>query len=145
MNTKQTAEIRMIRLNTGEDIIASCLMEVKENLIVLSNPMRVILRRIGERNQSMLIMMPWLPLELIEEDMATINYNDVITIFKPKDSFVEYYQGTVEQYHKSLNDSEEFDFEDNMMEESYDEDELEEDDVMEELQSLTKVKKNLMH
>lgn len=99
--TEQTG-IKLIRLNTGEDIIANCIDDEANNTIMIGNPMRVVVRRLSESSQSMLVMMPWLPLEIIEEDLATINYQDIITVVEPKKSFIEYYNNMVDQYKVSL-------------------------------------------
>lgn len=99
--TEETG-IKLIRLNTGEDIIANCIDDEANNTIMIGNPMRVVVRRLSESSQSMLVMMPWLPLEIIEEDLATINYQDIITVVEPKKSFIEYYNNMVDQYKVSL-------------------------------------------
>lgn len=99
--TEQTG-IKLIRLNTGEDIIANCIDDEANNTIMIGSPMRVVVRRLGESIQSMLVMMPWLPLEIVEEDIATINYQDIITVVEPKKSFIEYYNNMVDQYKVSL-------------------------------------------
>jgi hypothetical protein len=48
-------------------------------------------------SQSVFMMMPWLPIEVIKEDSAIIYNSDVITMFDPKDSLVEYYQNMVNE------------------------------------------------
>jgi hypothetical protein len=136
----QISDIKLIRLNTGEDIIANCIMDEENGLVTIGNPMKVIVKRINEKGQSMLIMMPWLPLELVEEDLATINYNDIITVVAPKKSFVEYYFNTVEQYQELIEQKEqdrELEFGDDEIED------VEEttDEVLEEMLELIKDKK----
>ena len=101
MNEEQQI-VKLIRLNTGEDIIASCLIDEETGAVLLGSPMKVYLRRITEAGQTVLVMMPWLPLELIEEDYATINYGDIITMVEPKQSFVRHYQETIIQYQAVL-------------------------------------------
>jgi hypothetical protein len=101
MNEEQQI-VKLIRLNTGEDIIASCLIDEETGAVLLGSPMKVYLRRLTEAGQTVLVMMPWLPLELIEEDYATINYGDIITMVEPKQSFVRHYQETIIQYQAVL-------------------------------------------
>lgn len=138
--TEETG-IKILRLNTGEDIIANCIDDEANNTIVIGSPMRVVFRRLSESSKTVLIMMPWLPLEIIEEDLAIINYQDIITVVEPKKSFIEYYNNMVDQYKVSLqtlNDQDIFD------EES--EDEEIDEDTMQEMIDLMKERKNkLLH
>jgi hypothetical protein len=131
--------IKIIRLNTGEDIIAHCINDEANGTMLLSSPMRVVVRRMSETTtQSMLIMMPWLPLEIIEEDLATINHQDIITVVDPKDSFIEYYSNTVEDY-KNLIDSKS---DDELFSSEFEEDEEYDEETVQEMLDLLKEKKN---
>jgi hypothetical protein len=38
-----------------------------------------------------MMMLPWLPIELIKDNTATIYSSNVLTIVDPKDALVEYY------------------------------------------------------
>lgn len=133
--TEQTG-IKLIRLNTGEDIIANCIDDEANNTIMIGSPMRVVVRRLSESSQSMLVMMPWLPLEIIEEDLATINYQDIITVVEPKKSFIEYYNNMVDQYKVSLETMKDQDF----FGEEQEDDEIDED-MMQEMLDLLKERK----
>jgi hypothetical protein len=64
-------------------------------MIKLTNPMRLIFRRLPT-GQTMMLIAPWLPNELIEEDHAIIANSDVLTFFSPKNKLVEYYNKMVE-------------------------------------------------
>ena len=44
-----------------------------------------------------MMMMPWLPVELIKENIANIYGADILTMIDPKDDLIEY-------YHNSVND-----------------------------------------
>jgi hypothetical protein len=89
---------KIVRLNTGEDIIGACLIDDDNSCISIENPMKVYIKRMANANKTMLVMMPWLPLEIIDDDFATINYQDIITVLDPKESFIEYYTSMVEQF-----------------------------------------------
>lgn len=136
---------KLIRLNTGEDIIANCIDDNANNTILVGNPMRVVVRRLNETSKSMLIMMPWLPLEIVEDDLATISYQDIITVINPKASFVEYYNSTVEQY-KALVEAEGAE---DIFSEQFEDDEEGEIDVEESMEELLEMmrekKKSLLH
>lgn len=128
MNSQPT--IKIVRLQTGEDIISTITEDSETNMVLLNNPMRMIVKRV-ETGQSVFMMMPWLPIEVIKEDSAIIYNSDIITTIEPKDSLVEYYQNMVnESIHTMLNsDSEEMTFED---EDEYEEDyEMTEEDIKE--------------
>lgn len=135
--TEETG-IKLIRLNTGEDIIANCIDDEANNTIMIGSPMRVVVRRLGESSQSMLVMMPWLPLEIVEENLATINYQDIITVVEPKKSFIEYYNNMVDQYKISLETMKDQDI---FGDEQEEDDEMDED-MMQEMLDLIKERKN---
>ena len=94
MNNQPT--IKIVRLQTGEDIISSIIEDDNSDMVLLNNPMRMIVKRI-QTGQSVFMMMPWLPIEVIKEDSAIIYNSDIITMVDPKDSLVEYYQNMVNE------------------------------------------------
>ena len=125
MNNQTT--IKIVRLQTGEDIISSITQDVETDMVLLNNPMRMVVKRV-QTGQTVFMMMPWLPIEVIKEDSAVIYNSDIITIVEPKDSLVEYYQNMVtESIHTMLNsDSEEM-----MFDEDEEEYEMTEEDIYE--------------
>ncbi len=139
MNTKNESVYKLIRLNTGEDIIGHCMMDDVHEFVLVANPMKVIIRRLPDTDQTVLMMLPWLPLELIDEDIAEINYADIITMVKPKDSFVEYYNETVIKYEGVMEERQDesiFDYQEEESEESSF------DNMMDELLNFEEEKKN---
>jgi hypothetical protein len=136
--TEQT-QIKILRLNTGEDIIAECLLDEESNSVLVEGPMKVIISRIASEGHTMLIMLPWLPLEIIEYNLATINFNDIITMVEPKDSFVEYYYNTLDKYNALIEKREQeggLNFSDDLDEEELD------DETMEEMLEIIKERKD---
>ena len=94
-------------MQTGEDIMASMIEEQEQNeTVVLNNPMRLVFRR-QPTGQTVLMMMPWLPVELIKEDSAIIYTTDIITIVEPKESMKEYYENLVDKTIEEMMNSEE--------------------------------------
>jgi hypothetical protein len=135
-------QVKILRLNTGEDIMGSVLMDDKHRYVSIENPMRVILKRMSDKNQTMLLMAPWLPVELLIDNFATIDYHNIITVVDPKPSFSEYYNNTVGQFNEKLN-SQEMEEVDCGAYEYYDD---EEDDDNEEVQkAVTESKKAKLH
>ena len=125
MNNQTT--IKIVRLQTGEDIISSITEDVETDMVLLNNPMRMIIKRV-QTGQTVFMMMPWLPIEVIKEDCAIIYNSDIITMVEPKDSLVEYYQNMVtESIHTMLNS----DNEEMMFDEDEEEYEMTEEDIYE--------------
>jgi hypothetical protein len=86
--------VKIIRMQTGEDIMASMIGEEEEETVLLEDPMRLIYRRMPT-GQTVLMMMPWLPVELIKDNSALIYNSDIITIIDPKESMIQYYDNLV--------------------------------------------------
>jgi NDP-sugar pyrophosphorylase family protein len=86
--------VKIIRMQTGEDIMASMIGEEEAETVLLEDPMRLIFRRMPT-GQTMLMMLPWLPVELIKDNSALIYNSDIITIIDPKESMVQYYDNLV--------------------------------------------------
>ena len=86
--------VKIIRMQTGEDIMASMIGEDEEETVLLADPMRLIYRRMPT-GQTVLMMMPWLPVELIKDNSALIYNTDIVTIIEPKESMIEYYDNLV--------------------------------------------------
>ena len=86
--------VKIIRMQTGEDIMASMIGEEEAETVLLNEPMRLIYRRMPT-GQTVMMMMPWLPVELIKDNNALVYNSDIITIIDPKDSMIEYYENLV--------------------------------------------------
>jgi hypothetical protein len=81
--------VKILRLQSGEDIIASIIEDNESEMIMLDNPMHLIFKRTSQG--TMMVMLPWLPIELIKDNIATIYSSDILTMVDPKDALVEYY------------------------------------------------------
>ena len=85
--------VRIIRLKDGEDIIA--LYHLNSNgIIEMYDPMTLFYKRMSA-GKSMLLMSPWLPIELIQTNSACISMNEVLTIVEPRSALIEYYNNAV--------------------------------------------------
>ena len=89
--------IKLIRLQSGEDIIASLTEDSESNMVMLDNPMHLIFKRTSQG--TVMFMLPWLPIELIKDNIATIVTDDILTIVEPKDDLIEYYGNIINQTH----------------------------------------------
>jgi len=129
--------IKIVRLQSGEDIMADVIQHEENDTILLENPMHIIFKRIPT-GQTVMMMMPWLPIEIIKENNAIIYGTDILTIIEPKDDLVEYYGNVVVEAQQKMSEQRNFnDIEDD--EEDYD---IEEDELLE---ILKEKKKNNLH
>jgi hypothetical protein len=87
--------VKIIRLQNGEDLISDCIMDDGEEWIQLNDPMTLIVKR--SIKGTVMMMVPWLPLEVVSDNIATISFHDVLTFAEPKEDLVEYYINMVEQ------------------------------------------------
>ena len=88
-------DVKIIRLKTGQDIITGVDYENLESSseLKLYSPMLIIFRRAS--TGSTMMLMPWLPAELIVENNSTIFADEVVTIMHPKEKLISYYQDMV--------------------------------------------------
>lgn len=99
-----TPNIKIIRLQSGEDIIANYLTDEESDIVMLDKPMHVIFKRLPT-GKSVMLMMPWLPLEIIKENTALINECDILTIIEPREELITYYSELSKQSELLLEDA----------------------------------------
>jgi len=87
----ESLNIKVVRLQSGEDIIADVITD--EDVTILNNPMVIVIRRTS--TGSVMMMVPWLPVEVISDNIATLNNSEIVTETNPKDSLIEYYLNAV--------------------------------------------------
>jgi len=85
--------VRIVRLQSGEDIIAGYSGNTNTNVVVLDNPMHLIFKRTSQG--TVMMMLPWLPIELIKDNIATVLLGDILTIVEPKEDLKEYYHNVI--------------------------------------------------
>ena len=124
--------IKIVRLQNGEDIIANYQEDDGEGTVLLTNPMSLMFKRLPT-GKAVMMMCPWLPLELIDNVSAKLFVQDILSVFQPREKIIGHYNNTVIEVEKDMlmNDTEM----ENYDEEGYDEEEQEE---LEELQDLRK-------
>ena len=125
--------IKIVRLQSGEDVMAHYYADEENGTVMLDNPMHIIFKRIPT-GQTVMLMMPWLPIELIKENNAVIYDSDILTIIEPKDDLINYYGEIVLSAQERMNnppdiltaddDDDEFDESEEEDEESISGDEL---------------------
>ena len=110
------SNIKIVRLQSGEDIIANYLEDEENDTVLLDKPMHIILKRLPN-NKTIMMMMPWLPVELIKENEAIIYASDILSVFEPREDLIEHYDSVLNQFEESLNSDEEDDYEEDLDEE----------------------------
>lgn len=81
--------IKIVRLQSGEDVIA----EIKEDAngyFILTNPFTIFTKRNGEIKTSVFLT-PWLPIDIIEENLANVFMSDILTFMEPTNELIDYY------------------------------------------------------
>ncbi len=137
--------VKLIRMQSGEDIMASMFEQEDSEQVQLNDPMRLVFRRMPT-GQTVMMMMPWLPVELIKENSALVYTSDIVTVIDPKESMIRYYDKLVERTISDMADS------DKMLDQLLEEQEEEEDEsqqqeemMQELLQHIQEVKNKKLH
>ena len=136
--------VKLIRMQSGEDIMASMFEDDNSDQIQLNDPMRIVFRRMPT-GQTVMMMMPWLPVELIKENSAMIYYSDIVTVVEPKESMIRYYDKLVERTIEEMADSDKMI--NNLLEDQEGEEEMNvEEQIMDDvLQSIYEAKGKKLH
>ena len=138
--------VKLIRMQSGEDIMASMFENEESDQIQLNDPMRIVFRRMPT-GQTVMMMMPWLPVELIKENSALIYSSDIVTVVEPKESMIRYYDKLVERTIEEMADSDKMI--DNLLEEQEGEEEhaqdVQQQIIDEVIQSIHEAKNKKLH
>jgi hypothetical protein len=93
--------VKIVRLVTGEDVLADFIEDSSDGTVLLSNPMSLIFKRMPT-GQNAMHMSPWLPIELIEENIAQIHSADILTVVNPRNELVDHYNTVVDSEQNRL-------------------------------------------
>lgn len=80
-------EIKIVRLNTGEDVVAIVHQETEG--VNLVEPMVIEFHSRGQ--QTSMVMSHWLPIQLTDDNQVFVNSTCVVCIMEPNEEFLEYY------------------------------------------------------
>lgn len=136
--------IKIVRLHSGEDIIADFIEDDESSSVLLDNPMHIIFKRVPT-GQTIMMMMPWLPIELIQDNQAVILADDILTVIEPKQDLIEYYGNVVLEAQKRMERKLPFHPDNDIMDiddEEEDEESVDFDDVIE---AMRERKKGSLH
>jgi len=107
METTTNNTIKIVRLQSGEDVMADIIQYEESDTVMLDNPMQVIFKRMPT-GQTVMMMMPWLPIEIIKENNAIVYATDILTIIEPKDDLIRYYSSVVSEAQKKMEEKRNF-------------------------------------
>jgi hypothetical protein len=141
MQATTNTNIKIIRLQSGEDVMADCIEDTEQGTVLLENPMHIIFKRVST-GQTVMMMMPWLPIELIKENSAIIYDSDILTIIDPKEDLINYYGQIVISAQERMENSENIFGEDDDEEEEVVEEDIDPEELFE---LLKEKKKNKLH
>jgi hypothetical protein len=149
--------IKIIRLQSGEDIIAAYREENGEGTVLLANPMTLLFKRLPT-GKAIMLMSPWLPVELIESNATWVYTDDILSVMQPKANLIDYYNKSIKDLEiemlASSNDVDQAlssyddlpEYEGSELNDMEVEEEINEEELMEELNQLrADVKKRLLH
>jgi len=139
--------IKIVRLQSGEDVIADYTQVEGDSSVLLTNPMCLIFKRMPT-GRAVMLMSPWLPLELVEKNEAWLFEADILTIIQPKAQIIDYYTNTVKEVEEDMLQEEMHGESLTDISDEYDDEMSEEEELqaMEELEELRKdVKRKLLH
>lgn len=98
--------VKVLRLKSGEDIIAYLEQVDKLNFIV-REPMVVFVKSDMKSGKQNIIMNHWLPVPVIRNNEAFLTESEIVTILEPTTEFSEYFENAVDAIAKAKNMSEE--------------------------------------
>lgn len=121
--------IKIVRLQNGEDIIANYQEDDGEGTVLLTNPMSLMFKRLPT-GKAVMMMCPWLPLELIDNVSAKLFVQDILSVFQPREKIIGHYNNTVIEVEKDIlmNDTEMENYDE---EGDYEEDQEEQEELQE--------------
>ena len=94
--------IKIVRLQTGEDVIADYFEDDGTGQVCLNKPMSIIFKRLPGGKAAML-MNPWLPLEIVEDNKVYLFSGDIMTLMQPKSLIIDYYNSvTIESEKEAM-------------------------------------------
>ena len=128
--------IKIVRLESGEDIIANYFEDEETGVVLLNSPMHIIFKRMPT-GRTVMMMLPWLPLELIKDNQAIIGSEKILTMIEPKDELITYYNKMIVETDEIIDDD--------MLAKALEEDEDGEDEMQELIEEFKEHRKKNLH
>lgn len=91
MHQEQSSNVKFIRMNTGEDLLAEVVTDDKDEKYIIINPLKLVYL-LGERPGSMMLsLIEWVFPRICSNQQFEVYTSDVITLANPSDDIVDYY------------------------------------------------------
>jgi hypothetical protein len=93
--------IKFIRLSNGEDLISQLIeirKEEEDSYYILINPLKIVYMTGTKPGILSISLMQWVFHRVCSDQEFTIYPSDVLTMAKPTDSLMEYYQDSLEHF-----------------------------------------------
>lgn len=90
-------DVRLFRMITGEDVVALYSnFSDKDDTVTLLEPMLV--KKIKVEGKWMTTLVPWLPIDIININVATVSIYNIMIIMEPTEFFIEEYKMSVDHF-----------------------------------------------
>lgn len=91
MQENLSSNVKFIRMNTGEDLLAEVFPDDKDEKYTIINPLKLVYL-IGERPGSMMLsLIEWIFPRICDKQEFEVFTSDVLTIGIPTDDMIKYY------------------------------------------------------
>lgn len=95
MQQEQSSNVKFIRMNTGEDLLAEVTVDDKDEKCILVNPLKLVYL-LGEKPGSMMLsLIEWIFPRVCSKQEFEVYTSDIITIANPTTDIVDYYLDAV--------------------------------------------------
>ncbi len=84
---------RIFRLKNGDDVISTYIESLGDGTITFINPM--LLGKVKSQGTYSHYLIPWLPIDVIENDIAVLYVEDVLVVMVPTEDMINKYIETV--------------------------------------------------
>lgn len=92
---------KILRLKTGEDIICS-VSPSSMGGVVLKNPMVVFTKMDLRAAKQLILINPWLPFHIIENNEVILNSSEILFSMDPIPEFIDYYKIALKDHTDAL-------------------------------------------
>jgi len=84
---------RIFRLKNGDDVISTYVENTENGTITFINPM--LLGKVKSQGTYSHYLIPWLPIDVIENDIAVLYVEDILVVMIPTEEMINKYIETV--------------------------------------------------
>ena len=90
--------VKIVRMITGEDVICDFIED--EGGTYMVEPLEISLK--NSKGNATVVLANWLPLEIINDNLARVNPRNIIAVFDASASVSEYYDETMTKINKAI-------------------------------------------